>query len=248
MLQAGSLPCERPARLEPWAFLGLGALTAPIFALTPLVGFMGWFLASLVHEMGHAGVAWLFGMPALPAISLDGHAAAVHSEQRLVLVALIGLALAASAWHWFAGRARVVVLVLIGVLYPAFALTGARELLHLLAGHGAELAFATLCLFKALDGGFTDSRLERLLYGTVGWFLLGRNALLCFGLMTSASHRAGYAANGSFGFTNDYIRVAEHTLGWRIESVAGLMLLGTLLVLPAALFLWRASERARCAD
>ncbi len=235
---------QGPRRLEPWLFLGIGLVTAPIFAVTPLLGFMGWFLSSLVHEMGHSAVAWLFGMPSMPAISLEGHAAAVHSDQQLFLVAMIVLALGTSAWRLLSGRARIVALCGLGVLYPALAFSGAREFLHLLAGHGGELVFATLCLWKTLDGGFTDSRLERALYGTLGWFLLGSNLRLCFGLMTSEGSRAWYAENGSFGMTNDLIRVAEDLLGWRLQSVAALMLVVALLVLPAALLLWRASSRA----
>jgi hypothetical protein len=131
------------------------------------------------------------------------------------------------------------------VLYPALAFTGGKECLHLLAGHGGELAFATLCLWKTLDGGFTESRLERGLYGTLGWYLLGSNVRLCFGLMFSSSSREGYAENSSFGLTNDMIRVAEDVLGWRLQSVALLMLLVSLGVLPAALSLWRISSRCR---
>jgi hypothetical protein len=236
-----------PARapFEPWLYLAIGLATAPIFAWTSLLNYMGWFLASLVHEMGHAAFAWLCGMPAVPAISLDGHAAAVHSEQSLFLVALVALGLGAGAWHLFVGRTRWIVLAILAVVYPAIALTGAKELFHLLAGHGAELAFATVCLWKTLDGGFTDSRVERALYGTVGWYLLGKNLHLCFGLMQSASARAEYNENGSFGLTNDYIRVAEDVLSCPLEHVALFMLLAGVLVLPAAFGLWRLSNAMR---
>ncbi len=234
-----------PSAAQPWKFLAIGLVTAPIFAFTPILQYMGWFLSSLVHEMGHAAFAWLCGMPAIPAISLAGHAAAVHDEQQPVLVALIGLALAWVPWKFVHGAARWVAIGLVAVLYPALALTGAKELLHLLAGHGGELAFATLCLWKTLDGGFTRTPLERGLYGTVGWYLLGKNALLCFGLMTSGAARARYESNGSFGLTNDMIRAAEDVLGWPLQSVALLMLVVCALVLPAALVLWRVGLRVR---
>jgi hypothetical protein len=230
---------------EPWIYLGIGAITAPIFALTPLLGFMGWFLASLVHEMGHSAVAWLFGMPAFPAISLEGHAAAVHSDQSLFLALLVWAALATAAWRFLAGRARWIAIGIVAVLYPALAFTRAGECLQLLAGHGGELAFATLALWKTLDGGFTESRLERGLYGTVGWYLLGKNVILCGGLLLSSSSREGYAENGSFGLTNDMIRVAEDVLGWRLQSVALLVLVASLGALPAAISLWRVSSRLR---
>ncbi len=233
----------RESARAPWLFLAIGALTAPVFSLTPLLGFMGWFLASLVHEMGHAGFAWLCGMPAFPAISLEGHAAAMHGEQLAPLVAMIGAGLAWGASRLFIGRARIVAAALVLVLYPALALTSAREVLHLLAGHSAELAFAVLALWKTLDGGFTRSGAERALYSTVGWFLLGKNAVLCWGLMRSESARVDYMTSGSFGFTNDYLRVAEDVLYWRLESVALLMLIAALAVLPLAIGLWRIGAR-----
>jgi hypothetical protein len=108
-----------------------------------------------------------------------------------------------------------------------------------------ELAFGGLALWKTLDGGFTESRLERGLYGTVGWYLIGTNAKLCLGLMFSDSSRAWYAENGSFGLTNDMIRAAEEVLHTRLQSVAFLMLLATLGALAAAFGLWRLSSRSR---
>jgi hypothetical protein len=227
------------ARIEPWFYFGIGLVTAPVFALTPMLGYMGWFLASLVHEMGHAAIAWFFGMPAIPAISMDGHAAAVHSEQQVMLALLVSAGLALAAWRWLAGPWRWVGVALALVLHPLLAFTGAKDLLHLLAGHGAEMVFATLCLWKALDGGFTSSRLERALYGTVGWYLVGKNAFLCFGLLTSSAARAAYDENGSFGFTNDYLRVAHEVVGCRLETVAALMLILAVAVVPASIVLWR---------
>lgn len=235
----------QPSRTEPWIYLAIGLATAPVFAWTPILQYMGWFLASLVHEMGHAALAWLCGMPAIPAISLAGHAAAVHQEQSVVLALAIACALAAAAWHFLHGRARIVAIALVAVLYPTLAFTGVKELLFLFAGHGGELAFATLSLWKVLDGGFTKTAVERALYGTVGWYLLGKNVFLCFGLMTSSAARAVYAENGSFGLTNDLIRAAEDVLGWRLESVAFLMLVACALVLPAAFGLWRLTIRMR---
>jgi hypothetical protein len=230
---------------EPWIYLAIGAVTAPVFALTPLLGFMGWFLASLVHEMGHSAVAWFFGMPAFPAISLEGHAASVHSDQIVFFALVVWAGLGGAAWHFLEGRARWIALGIVAVVYPALAFTQAKEFLQLLAGHGGELAFGVLALWKTLDGGFTESRLERALYGTVGWYLLGKNAKLCLGLMFSGSSREWYAENGSFGLTNDMIRAAEEVLHTRLQSVAFLMLLATFAALAAAFALWRLSSRSR---
>jgi len=228
------------SRHAPWGYLALGLATAPVFAWTPILQYMGWFLASLVHEMGHAALAWTCGMPAIPAISPAGHAAAVHGEQSTVLAILVLAGVLCAAWKLLEGSARIVAMTVLAVVQPALAFTGAKELAFLLAGHAGELAFATLCLWKALDGGFTSSKLERALYGTVGWYLVGRNVFLCVGLMTSPGARAHYASNGSFGLTNDYIRAAEDVLDWRLESLALLMLAASVAAVPAAILLWRA--------
>lgn len=232
-----------PARTSrarvPWLYLGIGLVTAPVFVLGPLLQSMGWFLASLVHEMGHAAAAWSCGMPAVPAISLDGHAAAVHSGQ-LWFVALGVMALGLfGLTRILAGRTLWIVAALLVPLYGVLAFSGLRELYHLLAGHCAELVFAGFCLVKALEGGFTHSRLERALHSTLGWFLVGRNAWLTFGLATSRSARALYHSNGSFGMTNDYVRVADDVLGWQLQSVALAMLFAALLVPACAILVWR---------
>lgn len=246
--RASPVRAEAPGtRLEPWLFLGLGLVTAPLLAWTPILQYMGWFLAALVHEMGHAAFAWLCGMPAVPAISLGGHAAAVHAPQSLLLALAIAVVLGLSLARVLVGRPRTVALALLALFYPVLAFTGVADVLHLLAGHGAELLFATLCLWKALDGGFTRTRLERALYGMLGWNLLGKNVALCWGLLRSVTARSEYRSSGSFGLTNDYLRVAE-LLALRLPTVALGMLLAGLLVLPAAIALWQVSTRARAAS
>ncbi len=234
---------EAPSTREPWLFLGLGLVLAPVFQLTPMLGFMGWFLASLAHEMGHSALAWACGMPCIPAISPEGHAAAVHGEQMPFLAGMLVLAVVQFLARRLHGTRRIVAIAVFVAAYGLLAFTPLRELAFLLAGHGGELAFATLCLWKALDGGFTQSRAERLAYSVLGWFLAGKNLLLFAGLATRASSRAHYAENGSFGLTNDLIRVAEEVLGWRLESVAWLGVPCALAVGPAAFALWRLSRR-----
>jgi hypothetical protein len=222
----------------PWAVLGLGIVLAPLFAVTPLLQYMGWFLASLVHELGHTAVAWFFGQPAYPAIRIDGHAAAFHSDQRIVLVVLVGACLLLLAYALRRQRRWFIAATVLAGLYPLLALTGVREVIHLLGGHLSEAVFGTIFLYRALSGGFTESPGERIAYATMGWYLLGRNVVLDGGLLFSESARSAYAGNGSFGLTNDYIRAARH-LGWGLEGVGALMLLVTLCALPAAWWVWR---------
>jgi len=98
-IPAAHVPARILGLAEHHFYLAAGLATAPLLAATPLLRTMGWFLASLTHETGHAATAWFFGMPAVPAIRLDGHAAAVHGGQVTVLVGVLALLLGTTVFR-----------------------------------------------------------------------------------------------------------------------------------------------------
>lgn len=220
-------------------YLVVGAVLAPIFTLTPVLQYMGWFLGSLTHETGHCIAAWFVGCPAFPAIRLDGHAAAMHQEQQVVLVALLWLAMAYAGWALREHRGWLITCGVGLVLQPLLAFTWLGELLHLAAGHLGELAFATICFARVLDGGFTKSAAERAAYAMLGWYLVARNVWLHAGLVLSSARREWYEGSGSFGLTNDLIRIAQDLLGCHIEPVALVMTAFCAVPLPLAWLIWR---------
>jgi hypothetical protein len=224
------------------AYLGIGLALAPLFLL-PLLDFTGWFLASLIHETGHCAFAWLAGCPSFPAISLAGHAMAQHHRQSVALCLVFWCAIAWLAWRhrdkawglWGLGG--------LALLYPVFAFTGLREAVFLLGGHVGELVFATIFFWRAFITGFARSTAERIAYSTAAWFLLGRNLWLSGGLIFDEGVRSWYRSSGSFGLTNDYIRLAQNVLKVDLGVVAGFMLLVSLTVLPVAWILSRPVRR-----
>jgi len=220
----------------PWGVLALGAALSLTPYLFGLVGRMGWFLSALVHEMGHAGAAWLFGMPAVPAIRLDGHAAAVHGAQLVWLVALLAAAFLSVSRRFRSRRLRIGAAATALVLYPALALGPLADPVHLVAGHGAEILFAGLCLVRAIRGGFSSSRAEPVLYAALGTSLLADHAGLCLGLLWSEEARALYATNGSFGLVNDYLRLSRAS-GAPLPAIAAAMGAATLVV-PSVVIGW----------
>ncbi len=228
-------PVEAPiCGLPRFLFFFLVGVPAALLCVSGAFGARySWFLAALFHEFGHTLAGLLLGAPSFPAISLAGHAATVHQEQMTFMAVAIQLALVGGVvWLWRGGaRERAIALGLAAAIYPLLAFVEpAREAVFLLGGHLGELAFATLCLARAWTGGFTHHSLERGAYSMVGWLLVGRNVGLCWGLATSAAARAEYRGNGSFGLTNDYVRLAEDVWGWSLPQVAVLMLVVALLV------------------
>jgi len=231
-----------PLGLKPeYFYLGLGAVLALVFLL-PFPNWVGWYFAALVHEMGHAATAWALGFPAVPALGV-GQAITIENAQVLPLALALWAAALGFAWRNLGGRQRWVAVTVISCAYPLLAFTSLGTLFKLIAGHGAELAFAGLAFWRALTGGFTSSRAERALYGVLAWFLLASNIHLSVGLAASAGARAAYEASGSFGCTNDYIRVADGWLGGSLEGVALLATLPALAVLPLVLLLRSLTRR-----
>ena len=239
-------PSSEPSILglpRPWFHLALGAPIALLLSWGPL-GFAGWFLTSLVHELGHTVVAWFLGSPAYPAIRLDGHAAAFHFEQSTALALLVWSGLCAAAWWFREDRARLVVLSAAAAVYPLLAFTAAGEAAHLAAGHLAELGFAAVFFWRALTGGFVGQEAERPLYAALGWLWMGGSLLLFGSLVLNPETREWYLANGSFGLENDFVRMAR-LLGSSLTVAAAPMLLLSLLPLPVALLLGRRGTPAR---
>jgi len=221
------------------SYLGLGAVAALVFTLTPLLKYMGWFLASLVHEMGHCAAAWAVGCPAFPAIRLDGHAAAVHGDQSTIFALGIWVGLGFFTWRRRDNRSVLVAGGAATLVYPLLAFTGVREWIFLLAGHLGELAIAGVFFWRAFVGGFTRSRAERVAYAACAWYLLAANIWLSGGLLFDEGVRQWYRGSGSFGLVNDYLRLAG-SLHVGLSAVAFTMLLVSLAVLPLA---WRLSRR-----
>ncbi|MEM8883519.1 MAG: hypothetical protein AAGD14_05595 [Planctomycetota bacterium] len=210
---------------------GLGLLLAPVFSLTPLLQYMGWFLGSLCHEIGHCAIAWFCGCPAVPAISLAGHAMARYSEQQMALCLLVWGGIAFLVWQTRHQRRLAITFGALALLYPAIAFTGMRDFFFLLGGHLGELAFAAVFFWRALTPRQT---VERTASATVAFYLVGRNLWLAGGLLWSNEVKAWYAQSGSFGLTNDYIRLSRDVLGVDLGVVAFFMLLVSLAPLPLA--------------
>lgn len=222
--------------------LALGLLLAPLLTLTPLLQLVGWYFRALVHEMGHAAAAWLTGVPAVPALALTAEAGTMHGEQHLAIVFIAWALVLTWVWRRAESRARLVFLGIFAVLFPVLCFTGLREGWHLVSGHLGELAVGGLFLARALSGGFSHGNVERTLYATLGWSLVGQNLFLTAGLALSRDARVRYATSGSFGIENDYLRLAEWS-GTSLEACAFVMTLLALAVAPAVVGLWVFGER-----
>ncbi|MEM9799110.1 MAG: hypothetical protein AAGA20_02225 [Planctomycetota bacterium] len=240
---SGPLAPSRAQAGEAALYVGVGIPLALAFASIPFLCLMGWFLSSLFHEFGHTVFAWFTGHPSFPAISLAGHAAAVHGKPLLLVRLVVVAAVVALAVRLLSGAQRVAV---IGVFLASYGLlvgTSLVEIGFLVSGHLGELIAASLCLWRAADGENCHSNAERAAYAMLGWYLIGDNLALSFGLAFRPEARAEYAASGSFGLTNDYLRLATEHVGLTLAQVGFLMGLVALAVPALTLGAFALRER-----
>lgn len=221
---------------KPWFYLFIGLALALLMGNIRLLHYMGWFIEALIHELGHCIAAWYYGCPAVPAIRLDGHAAAVHSCQKIGICIMMWGATAWGAWYFRNRIPLMAPLVVFALIYPLFAFTKAKEFWHLVSGHGGELIFAGIFFYRALEGGVYKEE-ERPLYAMLGWFIWLKNINLCWSLMYSQASRNTYMRSGSFGLENDYVRIGR-LLGWNLEGVAALMLIVSVIIPAIGIGLW----------
>ncbi len=168
--------------------------------------------STLFHEFGHTLFAWFFGYPSLPAFDLQyGGGVAIHFERSLPLVLLVYGGFSWLLWRYRKQGATVLLLAcLILPLYSILAFTQANRVITIFMGHGTELLFSGLFLFRAMSGHATFHSFERVLYGFVGFFLLFQVIGFAYEYLNDPVYNAMYH-EGKRGTANDFIRVASMT-------------------------------------
>lgn len=268
-------PLRRLSRTAVRALLQGGALAAAVAAV-PFLSFVFSYLATLVHELGHTATAWLFGYPAIPAFDfVYGGGVSLHFDRSATLVALLVLGWGALLVYARRQGSPILPLAVLAVLWAVAAWTPLHELLMVAMGHGAELVFAGLFLFRALGGderpeplpaaarrrggrlrtlapfvswdGRGRSPVERALYAFSGGFILFHAAAFAWGLATDPVKRQLYEEAKGGGRWMDFSRLAEDFLGTDVATVATVFLLLTLATPLVTWLLYRYGARWRWA-
>ncbi|MBN2713136.1 MAG: hypothetical protein JXR97_12005, partial [Planctomycetes bacterium] len=133
-------------------------------------------MAVLIHEMGHAIAGWLLGSASVPAFDFryGGGVTMIPDPSTWIFVVIY----CAFAYGFFALHKNFIslgVLVFLLIAYTIAAFTGLRGGIILAMGHGTEVIFSALFLYRAFTGKSVAHELERLAYALVGWFLVMHN-------------------------------------------------------------------------
>lgn len=241
LTREGFLPLDVPAAAEPRFDLTtvnilLGGFVGALVCLSvPAVSFVLQVLGTIVHEFGHAAVAWLYGYPSIPAFDLTyGGGVTVHQARSVLLLGMVYAAFGMVGYVWRRNRYALAALVLVAFIHAATAATQAHQVLITMAGHGFELMFAGIFLYRAMSGWACLYRVERPMYACLGYFLVFYNMRLAYRLMVSPLHRKLYENAKGGGHWMDFSRIAEEFLHVDLGSVAAAHMAACLLTLLVA--------------
>ncbi|MCP4158123.1 MAG: hypothetical protein GY757_61050 [bacterium] len=235
-------PALNPIEPAAWKALGTGFVIALAVFFTPL-SFLFTYLVVLVHEIGHALFNWIFGYPSVPAFDfVYGGGFAVHQDRETIIMIVIYLFF---GWLFYLFRRNLPTLGVLAVftaLYSYFAFTYIHRLIIIFMGHGMELIFAGLFLYRAVSGRSLKIPAERPLYAFLGIFTLFMDFRFANRLITSAAYRSEYEDAKGGGHWMDFSRIAEDFLGVELSTVAAFFLMLCILT-PVAAFLFYRYEK-----
>lgn len=228
---------------EGWKALGAGLVLALVLPRFPFLNFIFTPILTIVHELGHTVASWLFGYPAYPAFDFQyGGGVTVWNLKREPLIVL-GLLIGVAALGYRA-RAHRAALVLLGILAIGYiaAIRGSGETLIVSAmGHGFELLFVAIFVYRAASGWACRTPLERPLYAFLGLWMAFFVVGYSYDLAVDPYERLQYSS-GKRGMESDLVAVGRH-LGISLAAVARSLL--ALALLSPALSILVASQRDR---
>jgi hypothetical protein len=217
-----------------WRAGFIGFALAVALTFFPFLAFILSPLTTMVHEIGHTALLWLFGYSAIPAFDFShGGGVTMSDLERSSLI----------VWGWVAGllilawwqREKAGVLAVLGgaaVLYILMYNKTGETLAITLGGHGGEIAFAALFLYRGLTGWGCKVEAERPLYAFLAFMILFSSVRLGVSLLGNTMEKAFYL-QGKGGIDHDLVTGAQ-ILSWRLEGIARALIAISLLAIPAA--------------
>ncbi len=225
-----------------WQAIAIGAALTVVAFSIPLLTFLLSPLKTIVHELGHAATSWIFGYPAIPSLDFIYGGGITHQiGGRLPFI--VGLVYAGFGYlfyrYWHHVTVSRIVLVA-AIAYSLCFVIPLHELLILAMGHGSELVFAGIFLYRARSGYACCNAAEQPLYGLLGLYLVVYNIRLTWGLLFDAELRDIYE-QGKGGMDNDLVRIARDHLHSPLALPVSIFLFCTLLT--PIITLWIYSQR-----
>lgn len=209
----------------------IGLITGLILCLIPWLRFILSYLVIIIHELGHTVAGWVMGYPSIPAFDfIHGGGITLQLNERWALIPLVFYGLIGFLIYYFR-RNQLTVITLTGLagIYTFAYFTRLSQLFIIAMGHGLELVFICLFLYRALTGWGCQQPGEQTLYGVLGFFMLFYNLNFTRQLLFDATMRELYLMGKGDVLDHDFVRIAREFLGVDLSLVVVLFALCCLL-------------------
>ncbi|MES2176283.1 MAG: hypothetical protein V4550_00350 [Gemmatimonadota bacterium] len=209
--------------------LAIGFALAVVLSLVPFTRILFIPLVTIVHELGHAGTAWLFGYPAIPSFDFSEGGGVTTTLERAPFLLVIPYGLfAAALWRVRRHAPTVIALLVLVAVYSRIASTDAHNAVIIGMGHGAELLIALVFLHRAMSGTTLLQADERPAYAMCGFLIWLHDVHFAWTLSRSTDAQAAYA-EGKSSVENDFVVLAADHVNMSVPAIARLFSLICLL-------------------
>jgi hypothetical protein len=247
---------EGPLRSPPlskaaWRALGIGFAIAFVIWLVPYTNLLFDPLTTIIHELGHTLFAWSYGYQAVPAFDFSegGGVSLIPEERSIPIVVGVYLVLAILLWRVRRHPPTVIALLLMGLGHSLVMWSSWHQGVILAMGHGMELVFAAVFLYRAMTGTTLLQADERPAYAMVGFLILLNRVSFFHKLATDGDFQAWYLDGKSYA-DNDLVQIADFFWKTSIAHLAQLFVVACFLMpFVARLFyrfegpMWRCAAR-----
>ncbi len=196
----------------------------------------------MVHELGHAAIAWGFGYPAIPSLDfIHGGGITRRAARSWLMLGALGIGVVYIYNRYRRNPLALRCLLVFLLIYGVMAFTRLHDDLIVAMGHGLELGMGCLFLFRAVTASNCRTQAEPPIYGFLGAGLWWGTVMYAQGLAFDAQVRARYV--DPRGITPDWVILARHYTDGSVATVAQVFLLGCVGML--ALVVWASLHRER---
>ncbi len=221
--------------------LFLGAIMGFLLCLIPWLRFILSYLVIIIHELGHTVAGWFMGYPSIPAFDfIYGGGITLQLSERWAFIPLVIYSgLGGLIYYFRRNRLTVNTLITIALLYTLIYFTRLSQLLVISMGHGLELLFIGIFLYRAATGWHGQQPGEQSLYGILGFFILFYDLNFVRQLLFDPVMRELYFMGKGEVLDHDFVRIAREFLQVNLSLVVVLFGLLCLLTPLATWGLYR---------
>ncbi|WP_448379961.1 hypothetical protein [Gloeomargarita sp.] len=215
--------------------LWIGAIVGLGLCWPSLSRFVLSYLVIIIHELGHTLAGWLMGYPSFPAFDfIHGGGITLQLQERWALIpVLIYSGLGGLLYYFRRNHLTVMVIISGALLYTGMYFTRVNQLFFLAMGHGCELLFIGIFLYRSMTGWGCQQPGEQTLYGVLGFFMWFYDLNFVRQLLFDPQMRALYALGKGEVLDHDWVRIAGEFL--RVDLSLVVVLFGVSCLLTPLL-------------